>query len=110
MKKLSVFSMIGVILLNIGGIAYSQEYKDIVKDTSDCMPKSTNILAAKTKILEGQTFRFIKFMDSDGNISSVILDPAGKAVAESDLPTVEHSVIENDLSIYCVKSLPTQII
>ncbi len=47
MKKLSVFSMIGVILLNIGGIAYSQEYKDIVKDTSDCMPKSTNRLAVK---------------------------------------------------------------
>lgn len=58
---------------------------------------SSEIMAVKTRAVDGQSFTFMKVLDKDGEIKGVILDADGNEIDESALPRVQPSKISPDL-------------
>lgn len=60
-------------------------------------PVNGEVAAINIRNLNGAEYVFIKYIDSYGDLSGLILNPQGETVTENNLPTVNRQIIGNRL-------------
>ncbi|MDR4499002.1 MAG: S8 family serine peptidase [Candidatus Scalindua sp.] len=101
MKVNKFLSMVTLVGLFSCGQAYAgklEEGQSHRKVINEHKPLNGSVANSKKKTLNGHEFTFVKFVDEEGNMSEVILDPKGNPVSEKVLPAVEKSLIGDSLT------------
>lgn len=71
--------------------AYSDKPSSVSDEVRRHLSPGQQIVAETARKLNGSEFKFIKFVDEAGNITSKILNPAGKEIPEQALPAIQAS-------------------
>ncbi len=73
---------------------FGVNFRDIINALK---PANGEVTAMTARNLNGVNYFFIKFIDNNGNLSDVILNPQGQMISENDLPVVNHQIINERL-------------